>query len=60
MPQDSVGQLGTGTDQMLAVVEHDQNMLEGKGIEQGLENRPARLPSNAQCPGNGRRDRIPV
>ena len=40
-PQDRVGRLGAGVDQVLAVVEHDQDVLDGQGIEQAVQNGPA-------------------
>ena len=45
---------------MLAVVQHDQHVLRGQGIEQGLQDGPARLPGDPQRLGDGRRHRVLV
>jgi hypothetical protein len=47
-PHDGIGGLGAGTDQVLAVVQHDHHILEGEGIEQGFQGRPARLGGDPQ------------
>ena len=43
---------------MLAVVEHDQNVLRGKGIEQDLQNGSSRLDGYPQRLADGRRHRV--
>ncbi len=45
---------------MLAVVEHDQDVLRGQRIEQRLQDGPARLPGNPQRLGHGCRHGILV
>jgi len=57
-PQDRVGGLGAAVDQVLAVVQHDQDVLRGQRIDQGPGDRPARLPGDPQRPGNRRRHRV--
>ena len=59
-PQDQLSGLGAGADQVLAVVEHDQDVQGGQRIQQGLGDGPAGLPGDPQRPGNGRRHRILV
>ena len=54
LPQDGLGGLGAAADQVLAVVEHDQQVLRGQGIEQGLQGRPARLGGDPQRLTDGR------
>ena len=45
--QDGVGDLGAGADQVLAVVQDDQDVLGGEGVEERLEGGTPRL---AHCP----------
>jgi len=45
---------------MLAVVQHDQDVLEGQGIEQAVQDGPARLLADPQDLRNGRGNRFPV
>ena len=59
-PHDQLSGLGTAADQMLAVVQHDQDVLRGQRIDQRLGDRQARLPGDPQRSGNARRHRILV
>ena len=62
-PDDGVGRLGAGADQVLAVVQHDQDVLRGQGIEQGLQDRPDPVTPRFGDPerlGNGRRHGVTV
>jgi hypothetical protein len=52
-PRDGIGGLSAGADQVLAVVQHDQDVLRHQGIDQGLQHRPARFSGNSQRIGNG-------
>jgi hypothetical protein len=54
-PHDDVGGLGAAADQVLAVVQHDQHVLGGQGIQQGVQGRPARLRGDLQRLRDGRR-----
>jgi hypothetical protein len=47
MPHDGMRDLDAPTDQMLAVVQHDQHLLRCEGIDQGVQDGPPRLPGNA-------------
>ena len=59
-PQDRLRGLGAGADQVLAVVQHDQDVLGGQGVEQGVQGGPARLPGDPQRLRNGRRHGVLV
>jgi hypothetical protein len=59
-PHDRLSDLGAGADQVLAVIQHDQHILGGQGIQHGLQDRPARWPGNPQRPGNRRRHTVLV
>jgi hypothetical protein len=54
-PHDGVGGLGAAADQVLAVVQHDQHVLRGQGIQQGVQGRPGRLRGDLQRLRDGRR-----
>jgi hypothetical protein len=57
-PRDGISDLRAGADQVLAVVQHDQDVLGREGIDQGLQHRPApaaRWPGDPQRIGDGRR-----
>ena len=49
-PHDGVGGLGAAADQVLAVVQHDQHVLGGQGIEQRVQGGLARLASRSPAP----------
>ena len=49
-PHDRVRGLGAAADQVLAVIQHDQHILRGQGIQQGLQGGPARLGRRAPAP----------
>ena len=59
-PDQGVGGLGARVDQVLAVVEHDQDVLRDQGVEQGLQGRPARLRDDPERSGDGRRHRLRI
>ena len=59
-PQDSISRLRACSDQMLAVVQHDQDILQGERIEQALQGGLSCLPAGPEDLGNSRRDLVPV
>ena len=59
-PHDRLRGLGAAADQVLAVVHHDQHILQRQGVQQRLQRQLARLPGKPQRPGDGRRHRVAV
>ena len=59
-PQDRLGDLGAAADQVLAVIQHDQDVLRRQRIGQRVQHVPARLRRDPQRPGDSRRDPVLV